>query len=250
MKAQDAARAGVTVTDADVEHFIEGLLTQQGKTPAELDTALTGYGLTRADLVAEQHDVVLINSYIGLKVTAGATTDDDRQRLTNDWVIQLQQTSKVDRFGVPDEPIAPRIGASAPDFKLRDMNNKIYGLADLHGHPVLINFWATWCQPCRDELPHIEAAYSSVPPANGATAPGLQVLGVAVGSDPTVIGSFQREFGLTYPLLPDDSGQIQDLYRVGPIPTSFFIDRQGVIRAIEVGALTPESLQADLALVH
>jgi peroxiredoxin len=170
--------------------------------------------------------------------------------LQNDWVTQLQKTSKVERFGLPDEPVAPRIGASAPDFTLRDMNNQINTIANQHGRPVLVNFWATWCEPCRDELPHIEASYTSMQkPANGANAPGLQVFGVAVGSDPTVIGSFQREFGLTYPILPDASSQIQDLYRVGPIPTSFFIDRQGVIRAIEVGALTPDTLQKDLALI-
>ncbi len=248
MKAQDAARAGIKVTDADVEQFVANLLAQQNKSLADLDTALKGYGLTRADLLAEQHDVVLINTYIGLKVTANATTPDAQQSAINDWVTQLQQTSKVERFGVPDEPVAPRVGATAPDFKLRTMDNQVLGLSDLRGRPVLVNFWATWCEPCRNELPVLESAYKQVTAAAPGPGPGLQILGVAVGSDPNVIDSFQREFGLTYPLLPDD-GQIQDLYRVGPIPTSFFIDRQGVIRQVTVGALDGSSLPAGLKLI-
>src|SRR6476661_1150432 len=136
MKARDAAAAGVTVSDADVQNFVRRLLDQNGKTEADLDEALKGYGLTREDLYAEQRDIVLINSYIGLKVVAGATTDDERQSKINDWVTQLQQTSKVERFGTPDEPTAPRVGATAPDFKLRDLGGVIHSLSDLHGRPV------------------------------------------------------------------------------------------------------------------
>src|SRR4051812_29423194 len=99
MRAQDARRAGISVTDADVEKFVADLLSRQDKTLDDLDTALRGYGLTRADFIAEQRDVVLINSYIGLKVTANATSNDDWESKLNDWVTQLQRTSKVERFG-------------------------------------------------------------------------------------------------------------------------------------------------------
>ena len=249
MKAQDAERAQVPVADADIAAFVANLITRNGKTMDDLDTALQGYGLTRADLYAEQRDVVLINSYIGLKVTAGATDNDTQQRLINDWVTQLQRTSKVDRFGVPDEPIAPRIGATAPDFTLRDLGEQIHTLSDLHGRPVVINFWATWCDPCRQELPVIQAGYTRAAATGPKPGPGLEVLGVAVFSDPAVIASFQKEFGLRYPLLPDDSGQIKDLYRVGPIPTSFFLDRQGIIREIKIGSLDEADLNTKLKLI-
>jgi cytochrome c biogenesis protein CcmG, thiol:disulfide interchange protein DsbE len=80
----------------------------------------------------------------------------------------------------------------------------------------------------------------------------LQVLGVAVESDPDIVTSFQKEYGLGFPLLPDDVGQlgVKSLYRVGPIPTSFFIDRQGIIRAIKVGALEPKDLTDNLKLIE
>jgi peroxiredoxin len=252
MRAQDAARAGIKVSDADVEGFVQTLLTRNGKTMDDLDTALKGYGLTRADLYADQRDVVAINSYIGLNVVAGATSDDQRSQLMNDWITQLQQTSKVERFGTPDEPTAPRVGATAPDFKLRDINEKIYALSDLHGRPVIVNFWATWCEPCRSELPTIQAAYARLQKAAPGPGPGLEVLGVAVDSDPSIGSSFQREFGLQFPLLPDEVGQggVKDLYRVGPIPTSFFIDRQGIVRAVKIGALQEQDLTDDLKLIQ
>ncbi len=252
MRAQDAARAGIKVSDADVEGFVQTLLTRNGKTMDDLDTALKGYGLTRADLYADQRDVVAINSYIGLNVVAGATSDDQRSQLMNDWITQLQQTSKVERFGTPDEPTAPRVGATAPDFKLRDINEKIYALSDLHGRPVIVNFWATWCEPCRSELPTIQAAYARLQKAAPGPGPGLEVLGVAVDSDPSIVSSFQREFGLQFPLLPDEVGQggVKDLYRVGPIPTSFFIDRQGIVRAVKIGALQEQDLTDDLKLIQ
>lgn len=252
MRAQDAARAGIKVSDADVEGFVQTLITRNGKTMDDLDTALKGYGLTRADLYADQRDVVAINSYIGLNVVAGATSDDARSQLMNDWITQLQQTSKVERFGTPDEPTAPRVGATAPDFKLRDINEKIYALSDLHGRPVIVNFWATWCEPCRSELPTIQAAYARLQKAAPGPGPGLEVLGVAVDSDPSIVSSFQREFGLQFPLLPDETGQggVKDLYRVGPIPTSFFIDRQGIVRAVKIGALQEQDLTDDLKLIQ
>jgi peroxiredoxin len=82
--------------------------------------------------------------------------------------------------------------------------------------------------------------------------PGLEVLGVAVDSDPSIVSSFQREFGLQFPLLPDMAGQggVKDLYRVGPIPTSFFIDRQGIVRAVKIGALQEQDLIEDLKLIQ
>jgi peroxiredoxin len=144
------------------------------------------------------------------------------------------------------------VGATAPDFKLRDINEKIYALSDLHGRPVIVNFWATWCEPCRSELPTIQAAYARLQKAAPGPGPGLEVLGVAVDSDPSIVSSFQREFGLQFPLLPDETGQggVKDLYRVGPIPTSFFIDRQGIVRAVKIGALQEQDLTDDLKLIQ
>src|SRR5205814_8910478 len=142
-RGQDAIRDGVTVGDDDVNAVLEAVLKQNSKTADELNGALKGYGLTRADFNTEQRDVALINRYIGLKVTAGTTTDDAREQKINDWTAQLQRTSNIERFSVPDEPTAPRVGAHAPDFTLRDMGDKVVRLSDFAGKPVVVNFWAT-----------------------------------------------------------------------------------------------------------
>ena len=252
MRAQDATRAGITVSDADVAPFVETLVTRNGKTPANLDVALKGYGLTRADLYAEQRDVLLVNRYIGLNVAAGAIDQAARDSKINDWVTQLQRTSKVERFSVPDEPTAPRVGALAPDFTLPDVAGKAVTLSALRGQPVLINFWATWCEPCRIEMPTLQAGYARAKAAAGGAGTGVTVLGIAVESDPAIIGSFQKEYSISFPLLPDNLGSssVKNLYRVVPIPTSFFIDRQGVIRHIQVGTLDEATLAAKLGVIQ
>ncbi|MGI8587644.1 MAG: redoxin domain-containing protein [Chloroflexia bacterium] len=249
MQAQDAARAGVSVSDDEIAQFVQSRVEANGKSVSDLDTALKGYGLTRADFYADQKPFLLINKYVGEKVVAGATSDNERQQKQNDWLAALQNTSKVERFGTPDEPTAPRIGATAPNFTLRDLSGKIVSLSDFHGRPVLINFWATWCDPCRRELPTIQAAYAQRQASGPQAAQGLAILGVAVESDPAIVTSFQKEFGLAYSILPDEADQIKNLYRVGPIPTSFFIDRQGTIRAIKVEAMEAPELGKDLDMI-
>ncbi len=252
MRAQDAERAGVTVSNSDVDRLITYQLDKYNKTLADLQTALKGYGINQSDFYGEQHDVALINKYIGLNVAVGATSQDEIDSKTNDWVTQLQRTSKVERFNVPDEPTAPRVGALAPDFTLPDVNGKAVTLSALRGQPVLINFWATWCEPCRTEIPVIQTAYARAKAAAGGAGTGVTVLGIAVESDPDIIGSFQKEYGISFNLLADNLGtsSVKNLYRVLPIPTSIFIDRQGVIRHIQVGQLDEATLTEKLGVIQ
>ena len=107
MQAQDGAKAGVTVTDADMDAWIESVLARNAWTPAQLDEALTGYGLNRADFVASVRDTVLINRYIGEFVVRGARDPKEAQALQNSWLAQLQNTSRVERYGNLDAPPAP-----------------------------------------------------------------------------------------------------------------------------------------------
>ena len=135
------------------------------------------------------------------------------------------------------------------DPELIDIQGYQKLLQQYKGKPLLVTFWATWCEPCRTELPTIQAAYTKVRASAAGPGPGLEVLGVAVESDPAIVISFQKEFSLAYPLLPDEAGQVKNLYRVGPIPTSFFIDRQGIIRAIQIGILADSDLTEKLKLI-
>ena len=139
---------------------------------------------------------------------------------------------------------AVREGNTAPDFSLETLDGKKVRLADLRGKPVLINFWATWCPPCRNEMPEIQAAYEKY------TDKGLVVLAVdfTVQDKLTDVKSYIQELKLTFPILLDDTGDVSaGLYGMIGLPTSFFIDPDGTLRRIQIGAIPPEKLDEFLA---
>jgi cytochrome c biogenesis protein CcmG/thiol:disulfide interchange protein DsbE len=138
---------------------------------------------------------------------------------------------------------APLQGAAAPNFTLADVSGADHRLSALRGHPVLINFWATWCEPCRLEMPSIQARYQRYREA------GLEVLAVDFDEPKDGVTAFGRELGLEFPLLLDPGGAIQRLYQVRGYPTSYFVDRQGVIQVVQIGVMTEGQLDRNLAAI-
>ena len=125
---------------------------------------------------------------------------------------------------------APEVGHAAPDFTLPDLNCRRVRLAEFKGKVVLLNFWATWCPPCRLEMPTMEKAYRRY------KTKGLVVLAVNVDAGPTsVIQSFLKEFDLTFQVLLDPQMETLRLFRSFSLPTSVVIDRRGIIRLRELG---------------
>ena len=141
---------------------------------------------------------------------------------------------------------SPEKGEPAPDFALTSLDGEQVRLSDLRGTPVVLNFWATWCGPCRDEMPHIQEAYAA---GNGA----FVVLGVNAEGTPTEMArrlsrDYVDEIGLTFPILLDSpSTEVFDQYRLRGLPDTFFIDREGVIRDVVVGPLSRTALEEKLA---
>lgn len=133
---------------------------------------------------------------------------------------------------------APQAGFLAPDFKLETLQGAGLSLGDLRGRPVIVNVWATWCPPCRAEMPALERVYQAY------RAQGLEVLAVnATSSDsPTAAQAFAQEYGLTFPVLLDAQGSVASHYQAWSLPTTFFVDRQGVIREVVVGGPMSETL--------
>lgn len=132
------------------------------------------------------------------------------------------------------------VGQPAPAFTLRDAEGEELALNDVKGRPLLINFWATWCGPCRTEMPVIEAAYQK------HTDDGLVVLAIDVRENPELARTFAGWLGVTFTLLDDGSGEVANRYRVTAFPTSFFVDRDGVIRAWQVGEMNEAVLERHL----
>ena len=134
------------------------------------------------------------------------------------------------------------VGSSAPDFELESLSGERVRLSDLRGHPVLINFWATWCAPCELEMPTIESRYEQY-------SPDLVVLAVNFDEPVGDVWAFVDRLGLTFDVLLDPGAEVQDLYRIYGYPTTFFVDAQGVIRAQHVGVLTEKQLDGYLAQI-
>jgi len=123
----------------------------------------------------------------------------------------------------------PWIGKPAPDFEFQSPEGQATSLSDLKGKPVLINFWATWCSPCRMEMPYIQQVYDEWQEM------GLVLLAINIGESPSQVEEFMQSRGLSLPVLLDTEGKVAGQYGIRAIPTTFFIDREGIIQDMKVG---------------
>lgn len=135
----------------------------------------------------------------------------------------------------------PEVGRRAPDFTLESLEGEPVSLSSFQGRPVVINFWASWCPPCREEMPHLQAAVEADP----------ELVVLAVDATHTErraedVVAFVEHHGLTFPVALDPDGAVNELYLVRALPTSYFVDRSGIIRARYLGALTPRTLEENL----
>ncbi len=135
---------------------------------------------------------------------------------------------------------APEIGRLAPDFTLVDMEGNEVTLSDFRGKTVFINFWATWCPPCRAEMPEIEAVYQEYKDKD------VVVIGVDILEPEDVVRQFVEQGGYSWIFILDATGAVSDDYRITAIPTSFFIDREGIIQAVVIGAMTKRAMETKL----
>ncbi|MGD9850351.1 MAG: redoxin domain-containing protein [Nitrospirales bacterium] len=142
----------------------------------------------------------------------------------------------------------PTIGSQAPDFQLLDMNGRSVALSDMQGKVVLLNFWATWCGPCRVEMPSMEVLYQSY------RDKGLEILAVSVDEQgPAVTRPFQEDKKLTFPILHDRDYQVGLLYGARSLPMTYIIDRKGTIRERVFGSRewdTPNARQSILKILE
>jgi len=132
-----------------------------------------------------------------------------------------------------DEPIA--VGEALPDFELARLGApEPQRLSQLRGQVVVLNFWATWCAPCRAEMPLLQAVHDDL------ADDGLAILAVDVAEDPVIAASFMSSMGLTLPLLFDPSGEVSDRYRISSLPVTYMVDAEGRLRTVMRGAYTSE----------
>lgn len=133
---------------------------------------------------------------------------------------------------------APQAGFAAPDFTLETPSGETYTLSELKGQAVLLNLWATWCPPCRAEMPAIEKIYKEYKDR------GFIVLAIDMTyqDDPFAVAPFAEAHGLTFPILLDETGGVAAAYQLRSLPSSYFINRMGIITEVVIGGPMAEAL--------
>lgn len=137
---------------------------------------------------------------------------------------------------------APALGYLAPVFTLSDLSGQAITLSELRGKPVLLNFWATWCPPCRREMPDLQAFQAQY-------GDQVTVLGINWAEDPPTVRSFLERYGITYTNVLDRQGKAFVAYRLTGIPTTFFLDEEGVIRGVWLGPLKTDKIAESFAKI-
>jgi len=169
---------------------------------------------------------ILLGLGIGIIIFFGFLKED-----TSSIVSDLTQGS---------EPLPiPSLDAPAPDFELTSLSGETIQLKDYRGKPVLLNFWATWCAPCRLEMPAFQSRFEE---SGGA----LAIVAVNNAESASDVQGFVDDFGLSFDVLLDPDAEIQRLYLVRGYPTSMLIDAEGIIRVQHIGLMTEDQLDGYL----
>lgn len=142
------------------------------------------------------------------------------------------------------EPAFPTaIGQPAPDFSVVSLDGDEIRLADLRGRPAIVYFWASYCEPCKEEFPLLRAA------AERHAADGLAIVGIVFEDGPETARDFMERFDATWPAALDPGAEVADAYRVFGPPETYFIDRDGRIAARQIGQISERSLDEKLAAI-
>jgi thiol-disulfide isomerase/thioredoxin len=230
---QEAKKANLTVNEKDVDAEVNGLVAKYQITDQQLDAQLASVGLRRSDLREWLRGALLASQLITKK--ASQPTSDGQPFNVQNWLNEIQVNANIQVFlGEPASTgAAARPGTTAPDFTLKDLDGKEWTLSQLKGQPVMVNFWATWCKPCKIEMPLLEKVYQKYKDQ------GFIILAVDIKGDlgEAAVRQYVQELGLTFPVVMDTTGQVENTYRVRAYPTSVFVGRDGTVVDIKRGAI-------------
>jgi peroxiredoxin len=186
---------------------------------------------------------VLVGMLVGWRLYFSPSSDTAASPTPTNGNVRPSLEVNVDlpETGNPSQALGQSVsvGAGAPDFMLPDLSGTPVSLSSQYGNVVLINFWTTWCPPCRFEMPALQSAFETY------RDDGFIVLAVnwTQIDDPGMVRPYAQELGLTFPILLDEVGAVsQGLYDVLGLPTSIFLGRDGTVRDIIIGPLLLEDL--------
>ncbi len=142
-----------------------------------------------------------------------------------------------------DPAVGPGVGRMAPDFTLQTLDGGTFRLSEQRGKPVVLNFWATWCGPCQNELPAVQKAAAHF-------GNDVVFVGVDQGEKAEVVQTFVDKLGLTFTIPMDADGAVGYDYNVQGLPTTFFIDRNGVVKSLWMGEMNSVTLAENIARIQ
>ena len=177
---------------------------------------------------------------------AAACGDGGTEPAATDTATATATPARAATIGLlDDQPL--EVDQPAPDFFLRTLNGRSVRLSDYRGKTVVLNFWASWCPPCRREMPDFQTLWEE----RGPSGPDdLVILAVNLLPEDTIAAAegFVEEFGLTFPVLLDTSrGEVARRYGVRALPATFFIDREGIVRTTALGSVFGHLLEVGVA---
>ena len=156
------------------------------------------------------------------------------------WVFVFLGIALLGSIGLAGCDSGKTTGELAPDFTLDDLEGKSVTLSDFRGQPVFINFWATSCPPCREEMPDMEKVYQEYKDT------GLVIIGVDLGESVSTVQEFVEDNGYSWIFVIDKDGKATQDYRVTTIPKSVFVDKDGRIRYEHVGPMSQSAMKSNI----
>lgn len=135
------------------------------------------------------------------------------------------------------------VGDTAPNFTLQQLDGSQVKLSDLRGKAVVLNFWGSWCVPCKTEMPELEKQYQL------NKNKSIVFAGVNIGESPITVKQFVDQVGVTFPIWLDQNREITRLYNIGPIPTTYFIDKDGIVKDVVIGQMNEAIIQEKVAKI-
>lgn len=165
----------------------------------------------------------------------------------NGLVENTANNEKYEKIEKPNDlPVGLEVEERAPSFELTTLDGEKISSDDLKGKKVLLNFWATWCPPCKEEMPDMQKLYEEYKDED------VVVVGVNVTStekNREDVEKFVKEYQLAFPILMDEIGEVTHQFEILSFPTTYFIDSDGVIRSKVIGALSKEKMYAEMNLL-
>ena len=153
------------------------------------------------------------------------------------WYADQPQGNSNVRAGKPPPGAPPLAGTAPPDFSATTIDGTAVSMAALKGQPTWLTIGASWCADCRAEALDLQATYAKYQPQ------GLRVLGIFIEEPESAVSEYAKRVGFTFPMVADPQGAIADLYRVYGIPIHYFVGRDGLIRVVRIGRLSPSEME-------